>query len=174
VQVGTSSEECNNFITTTPKSTSTPKPTTPAYLMPNTLNEGSILKNYGYRVFHQKSNLPCADQRPSFFAHLDCFGGSDISNDDIFELPFSTSLLLVLEVVGGTSSIFVKPLLDLLAFCTSLGNVDLLGVNAVATLLADLRIVFLTSHDRFFAMYQRIDDATTRTSAYSSTSLVPA
>jgi hypothetical protein len=93
-------------------------------------------------------------------AHRDCFGGSDISKDDIFELPFSISLLRVLGV-GGTSSIFVKPLLVRLTFCTSFGNVDLLGVNAVTTLLADLRIVFLTSHDRFFARYQRTDDTTT-------------
>lgn len=118
---------------------------------------------HGYQTSYHKSLLS-RRHRHSFFAHRDCFGGSDISNDDIFELPFSISLLLVLGV-GGTSSIFVKPLLDLLelrTFCTSFGNVDLLGVNAVATLLADLRIVFLTSHDRFLARYQRIDDATTR------------
>ena len=103
--------------------------------------------------------LPCRGHRPNFFAHFDFFGGSDISKDDIFELPFSISLFLVLGV-GSTSSIFVKPLLERLTFCTSFGKVDLLGVNAVATLLADLRIVFLTSHDRFLARYQRIDDAT--------------
>ena len=71
---------------------------------------------------------------------------------------------LVTLGVGGTSSIFVKPLLDRLTFCTSFGKVDLLGVKAVATLLADLRIVFLTSHDRFLARYQRTEDATTRMS----------
>ena len=108
--------------------------------------------------------LPCRGHRPSFFAHFDFFGGSDISKDDIFELPFSISLLLILGV-GGTSSIFVKPLLDRRTFCTSFGKVDLLGVNAVATFLADLRIVFLTSHDRFLARYQRIDDTTVQMSA---------
>ena len=133
---------------------------------------GALISKYahGYQTSYHKSLLS-RRHRPSFFAHRACFGGSDISNDDIFGLPFSISLLLVLGV-GGTSSIFVKPLLDLLelrTFCTSFGNVDLLGVNAVATLLADLRIVFLTSHDLFLARYQRTDDVTTRMLAIVST-----
>ena len=124
----------------------------------------SIFLLHGYQTsLHKSPALPCRGHRPNFFAHFDFLGGSVISKDDIFELPFSISLLRV-RGVGGISSIFVKPLLDLLALCTSFGNVDLLGVNAVATLLADLRIVFRTSHDRFLARYQRIEDATTQMS----------
>jgi hypothetical protein len=137
--------------------------------MPKFLGSGSIFDNHGYQIFQHDSSVFCHGYRPNFFAHLDCFGGSDNSNDDIFGAPFSISPLRLLGV-GGTSSILVNPLLDLLAFCTFLGNVDLLGVNAVATLLADLRIVFLISHDRFLARYHKIDDATTRTSVYGSTS----
>jgi hypothetical protein len=101
--------------------------------------------------------LPRSGHRPNFFAHLDCFGGSDISNELILGFAFSTSTLSPLGVFGD-SSIFVKPLVDFL--CTSFGNVDLLGVNAVATFRAELRIFLRTSHDRFFARYQRTEEAT--------------
>jgi len=100
-----------------------------------------------------------------FCAHFDFLGGSDNSNDDIFVelpclLPFSISPKSSLNLgVGGTSSILVKPLFDLL-FWTSLGNVDRRGVRAVATFLADLRIVLRTSHDRFLATYHSIDEPT--------------
>lgn len=38
------------------------------------------------------------------------------------------------------------------------------GVKAVATLLADFRMVARTSHDRFLARYQSTDETTTTTS----------
>ncbi len=118
----------------------------------------------GIRYIVIKIGLPYIGHRPNFLAHFDWLGGSDTSNDDIFELAFSMSLLLV-RGVGGTSSIFVNPRFDPLVLRTSLGKVDRRGVNAVATFLADLRIVFRTSQDRFLARYQRIEDATTQTSA---------
>jgi hypothetical protein len=113
-------------------------------------------------IRHQRDSfkqLPGTGHRPNFFAHFDCFGGSLISKELILELiPFSTSMLTLCLGVLGTSSILVKPLPDLL--CTSLGKLDLLGVKAVATLLADLRMVARTSHDRFFARYQRTEETT--------------
>lgn len=102
--------------------------------------------------------------RPTFCVHFDFLGGSDISKDDIFEFPFSTSKPRTFGV-GGTSSILEAPLVDLLCW-TSFGNVDLRGVKAVATLLADLRSVFRTSHDRFLAKYHSTDEATIHTLAY--------
>ena len=39
---------------------------------------------------------------------------------------------------------------------------DLRGVKAVATFLADRLIVLRTSQERFLARYQRIEDATTQ------------
>jgi hypothetical protein len=88
------------------------------------------------------------------------FGGSDISKDDSFEFPFSISLLPTLGVFG-TSSILDRPRVDfLLGFCTSLGNADRLGVNAIAIFRADFLIRARTSHDLFFAKYQRTDETT--------------
>lgn len=97
---------------------------------------------------------------PNFLLHFDFAGGSAISNEDIFGAPFSKSKPRSFGV-GGTSSILVAPLMCLLGFWTSFGKVDLLGVSAVATRLADLRIVFRTSHDRFLARYHNTEDATT-------------
>src|SRR4051812_39020131 len=99
---------------------------------------------------------------PNFCAHFDFFGGSDISKEDNFELPFSISNPRTFGVSGISSSL-LAPLVDLLGCCTSFGNVDLLGVKAVATLLADFRMVLRTSHDRFFAKYQSTDEATKHT-----------
>lgn len=96
---------------------------------------------------------PCRQVHlPSFLAHFDCFGGSDISKDVNFGFAFSTSVLLVLGVFG-TSFIFVNPLVDLLLLWISFGKVDLLGVRAVATLRADFRMLLRISHDLFFARY---------------------
>lgn len=98
------------------------------------------------------------------FVHLECFGASDISIEDNLVPPFSSSNPANRWSlgVGGTSSILVKPRLDLRDPCdmTSLGNVVLRGVRAVTTLLADRRIVFLTSHERFLARYHRTEDPT--------------
>jgi hypothetical protein len=54
----------------------------------------------------------------------------------------------------------VKPLIDLLLPCTSFGNVDLRGVKAVTTFLADLRMVSRISQDRFLARYHSTEDTT--------------
>lgn len=100
-----------------------------------------------------------SSHRPTFCAHLPFFGGSLISNVDVnFSLPFafSTSKLRTLGVSGISSNFVARPLL----FCTSFGNVDLLGVRAVATLRADLRRVLRTSQERFLARYQSTEDAT--------------
>lgn len=101
---------------------------------------------------------PPLNYRPSFLPHLDCLGGSDISNDAIFP-PFSMSFVLG---VLGTSSILVKPLVDPRRFCTSFGKVVLLGVKAMATFRADFLSFARTSHDLFFAKYQSTDMATTK------------
>jgi len=99
---------------------------------------------------------PISRYRPNF-AHFDFFGGSDSSNELILGIPFSTSALGVFR----TSFIFVKPRVEaLLLSCTFLGKADLRGVKAVATRFADLRIFARTSHDRFFARYQRTDETT--------------
>ena len=99
--------------------------------------------------------------RVAFFPHLVfAFGGSDISKDDNFEFPFSTSRLPILGVFG-TSSIFDSPRLDLLlGFWTSLGNAERLGVRAMAIFLADFLILARTSHDLFFAKYHSTDETT--------------
>jgi len=82
--------------------------------------------------------------------------GSVNSKADILALvAFSTSLLPILGEFG-TSSILVKPLENLRDLRTSLGNVLLRGVSAVATFLADFRSDARTSHERFFAKYQRV------------------
>lgn len=99
---------------------------------------------------------PPLGYRPIFLPHLDCFGGSDISNDAIFP-PFSISFVLG---VLGTSSILVKPLVDPRLFCTSFGKVVRLGVKATATFRADFLSFARTSHDLFFAKYQSTDMAT--------------
>lgn len=84
---------------------------------------------------------------PDFLSHLVFFGGSANSNDICLVFPFSTSALLSLLGVGGTSSIFVKPRL----LWTSLGNLALLGVKAVATLLAERRILSRIFQSLFLA-----------------------
>lgn len=156
--------------------------------MADEVQVGMFLEIYEHRNYHpilrlshfifpnQPSHLRCPSQistgikrfiikdlssnghLPNFRAHCDFLGGSDISKDDIFWLPFSTSKDRTLGV-GGTSSILLAPLVDLIC-CTSFGNADLLGVKAVATLFADLLIVLRTSHDRFLARYQSTDEAT--------------
>ena len=125
-----------------------------------------------YKYLIINTNIARAGYYPvsflSFIAHRELFGGSAISKEDIFEFPFSTSPKRLSLGVGGPSSILVKPLVEARLGCSaSFGNVERRGVRAVATLLADLRIVFRTSHDRFFARYHSTDDATAFMSAIS-------
>jgi len=70
-----------------------------------------------------------------------------------FALAFSISWFVNLGV-GGTSSILDIPLeflLDFGFFITFFGNSVRRGVKAVATRLADFRILARTSQDLFFA-----------------------
>lgn len=93
------------------------------------------------------------------------------SNVSSFGSAFSTSLLRVLGV-SGTSSILVEPFVDLRTSCTSLGNVDLRGVKALATFLADLRMFSRILQDRFFAKYQSTDVVTPKTAAKTTTMII--
>jgi hypothetical protein len=121
-------------------------------------NAKKIEENQGRKQYY---STPGYNHRVAFFPHLVFdFGGSDISKDDNFEFPFSRSLLPTLGVFG-TSCILDKPLVDfLLGFCTSLGNAERLGVKAMAIFLADFLIFARSSHDLFFAKYQRTDETT--------------
>jgi hypothetical protein len=103
----------------------------------------------GYKPFPPEKRPVQHSHLSTFCAHFDPLGGCCNSNDDIFELPFSKSMDRL--GTGVSSSILVMPDLAGLFSCTSLGNVDRRGVNAVTTLLADFRIVFRTSQDRFLA-----------------------
>lgn len=109
-------------------------------IMQTTTQDKSIaFKTHVSNMHHLPIFLP----QPSDF-----LGGSDISNCISLGLAFSTS-----ESFGvfGISLILVKPLVDLL-LCTSLGKVDLdLGVKAVATRLADFRILSRICQSLFFA-----------------------
>lgn len=78
------------------------------------------------------------------------FGACFNSNEVSFEFAFSKSKL-VIRGVGGTSSIRVRPREVLPPSLTFFGNSDRRGVKAVATRLADFRMLALTSQDRFFA-----------------------
>ena len=112
------------------------------------------LKNLGNTYIITKTLLPMVSgHRRPLPPHFAALGTSSISN--LILGPFSISV----PSSRGYSSIFAM-LFIVLFFCTSLGKVDLLGVNAVATLRAELRSFLRTSHDRFFARYQRTEEPT--------------
>lgn len=85
-----------------------------------------------------------------FRPHLANLLGAFISIASALLFAFSRSSVVILGV-GGTSSIFDMPLEFLLGFRTFFGNSDRRGVKAVATRLADFRILARTSQDLFLA-----------------------
>jgi len=107
---------------------------------------------------HQARLILTTSYRPNLLPHplfAPGASGSMNSKADILTFAFSTSLLLVLGVFGS-SSILVRPFVNLRDLRTSFGNVLRRGVSAVATFLADFRIVARISQERFFAKYQSV------------------